>query len=77
VSAPDAEKAARFASAEAVRGSSGNAQLPEFRAGPRVAAVRGPRSRTAAIPQPIAYLMESGLTYLVQGVPRQNCSHMV
>jgi hypothetical protein len=66
--APDAEKAARFAAAEAVRWLEwGTRSYENFTLGLAVlfaAAV----VRTAPISRPIAYLMGvSGVTYLVQG----------
>jgi hypothetical protein len=68
-SAPEVEKAARFAIAEAIRwiewGACSYQNLALGLALPLLAAVVG---RTAGLPRPIAYLMGlSGLTYLAQG----------
>ena len=68
INAPDAEKAARFASAETMRWLEwGTRSYENFTLGVAVlfaAAV----VRTERIPRPIAYVMAlSGLTYLVQG----------
>ena len=69
VSAPDTEKAARFASAEAIRWIEwGMRSYHDFALGLALLLVAAEVMRTAGIPRPIAYLMElSGLTYLVQG----------
>src|SRR3954465_5945882 len=69
VSAPEAEKAARFASAEAIRWVEwGMRSYHDFALGLALLLVAAEVMRTAGIPRPIAYLMEiSGLTYLVQG----------
>jgi hypothetical protein len=68
-SAPDAEKAARFASAEAIRWLEwGVRSYQDFALGLALLLFAAAVMRTAWIPQPIAYLMGlSGLTYLVQG----------
>jgi hypothetical protein len=67
-SAPDAEKAARFASAEAIRWLEwGMRSYENFTLGLAVLLFAVAVARTAGIPQPIPYLMGlSGLTYLVQ-----------
>ena len=58
VGAPHAEKAARFASAEAIRWIEwGARRLPELRAGPRAAAARRRGRADGWAPRPIAYLM--------------------
>jgi hypothetical protein len=69
VSAPDAEKAARFASAEAIRWLEWGARSYEnFTLGLTLLLFAAAVSRTARVPRPIAYLMGlSGLIYLVQG----------
>ena len=69
VSAPDAEKAARFASAEAIRWVEwGMRSYHDFALGLALLLFAAALLRTALVPRPIAYLMElSGLTYLVQG----------
>jgi hypothetical protein len=69
VSAPDAEKAARFASAEAVRWVEwGMRSYQNFALGLALLLFAAAVVRTAWIPRPIAYLMGvAGLTYLVQG----------
>jgi hypothetical protein len=70
VSAPDAEKAARFASAEAIRWLEwGMRSYHNFALGAALLLFAAAITRTAwIIPQPIAYLMGlSGLTYLMQG----------
>jgi len=69
VSAPEAEKAARFASAEAIRWVEwGMRSYHDFARGLALLLVAAEVMRTTGIPRPIAYLMElSGLTYLVQG----------
>jgi hypothetical protein len=67
--APDAEKAARFASAEAIRWLEwGVRSYQDFTLGFALLLFAAAVVRTAWIPRPIAYLMGlSGLTYLVQG----------
>jgi hypothetical protein len=69
VSAPEAEKAARFASAEAIRWVEwGMRSYHAFALGLALLLVAAAVVRTAWVPRPIAYLMGlSGLTYLVQG----------
>jgi hypothetical protein len=69
VSAPDAEKAARFASAEAIRWLEwGMRSYYDFALGLALLLFAAAVVRTAWIARPIAYLMGlSGLTYLVQG----------
>ncbi len=69
VSAPEAEKAARFASAEAMRWIEwGMRSYHDFALGLALLLVAAAVVRTAWVPRPIAYLMGlSGLTYLVQG----------
>jgi hypothetical protein len=69
VSAPDAEKAARFASAEAVRWVEwGMRSYQDFALGLALLLFAAAVARAAGIPRPIGYLMGlSGLTYLVQG----------
>jgi hypothetical protein len=69
VRAPDAEKAARFASAEAVRWVEwGMRSYHDFALGLALLLFAAAVVRTARIPRPIGYLMGlSGLTYLVQG----------
>ena len=69
VSAPDAEKAARFASAEAVRWIEwGMRSYQAFTMGLALLLFAIAVVRTAWVPRPIAYLIGlSGLTYLVQG----------
>jgi len=68
-SAPESEKAARFASAEAIRWLEwGMRSYENFALGLAVLLFAAAVVRTAWVPQPIAYLMGlSGLTYLVQG----------
>jgi Domain of unknown function (DUF4386) len=68
-SAPDAEKAARFASAEAIRWLEwGVRSYQNFTLGLALLLFAATVVRTAWVPRPIAYLMGlSGLTYLVQG----------
>lgn len=68
-SAPDAEKAARFASAEAIRWLEwGVRSYQDFALGLALLLFSAAVVRTAWVPRPIAYLMGlSGLTYLVQG----------
>ncbi len=69
VSAPDAEKAARFASAEAIRWLEWGARSYErFTLGLAVLLFAVAVARTAWVPRPIPSLMGlSGLTYLAQG----------
>jgi hypothetical protein len=69
VNAPDAEKAARFASAEAIRWVEwGMRSYHDFALSLALLLVAVAVARTAWVPRPIAYLMGlSGLTYLVQG----------
>jgi hypothetical protein len=69
VSAPDAEKAARFASAEAIRWLEwGVRSYQDFALALALLLFAAAVVRTAWVPRPIAYLMGlSGLTYLVQG----------
>lgn len=69
VSAPDAEKAARFASAEAIRWIEwGMRSYHDFALGLALLLVAAAVVRTAWVPRPIAYLMGlTGLAYLVQG----------
>jgi Domain of unknown function (DUF4386) len=69
VSAPDAEKAARFSSAEAVRWIEwGVRSYLDFALGLALLLLAVAVVRTAWVPRPIAYLIGlSGLTYLVQG----------
>jgi hypothetical protein len=68
-SAPEAEKAARFATAEAVRWLEwGFRSYTNFALGLAVILFAVAVARTTSVPRPIAYLMGiSGLTYLVQG----------
>ncbi len=68
-SAPDAEKAARFASAETIRWLEwGMRSYQNFVLGLAVILFAAAVARTAWIPRPIAYLMGlSGLAYFVQG----------
>jgi Domain of unknown function (DUF4386) len=68
-SAPDAEKAARFASAEAIRWLEwGVRSYQNFALGLALLLFAAAVVRTAWVPRPIAFLMGlSGLTYLVQG----------
>ena len=68
-SAPDAEKAARFASAEAIRWIEwGLRSYQDFALGLALLLFAAAVVRVACVPRPIAYLMGlSGLTYLVQG----------
>jgi hypothetical protein len=67
--APEAEKAARFATAEAIRWLEwGLRSYENFTLGLAVLLFAVAIVRTAWIPRPIAYLMSlSGITYLVQG----------
>lgn len=69
VSAPEAEKAARFASAEAIRWIEwGLRSYQNFALGLALLLFAVAVVRTAWIPRPIGYLMGlSGLIYLVQG----------
>jgi hypothetical protein len=69
LSAADPEKAARFASAEAIRWIEwGLRSYQNFALGLAVLLFAAAVGRTAWVPRPIAYLMGlSGLTYLVQG----------
>jgi hypothetical protein len=69
MNAPDAEKAAYFASAEAVRWIEwGMRSYHDFALGLALLLFTAAIVRTASVPRPIAYLMGlSGLTYLVQG----------
>src|SRR4051794_4841843 len=69
VSAPDAEKAARFASAEAIRWIEwGMRSYQNFVLGLALLLFAVAVVRTSWVPRPIGYLMGlSGLTYLVQG----------
>jgi hypothetical protein len=69
VNAPDAEKAAFFASAEAVRWVEwGMRSYQDFVLGLALLLFAVAIAQTASIPRPIAYLMGlSGLAYLVQG----------
>ena len=69
VSAPEAEKAARFASAEAMRWVEwGMRSYHAFALGLALLLVAAAVVRTAWVPRPIAYLMGlTGLIYLVQG----------
>lgn len=69
VSAPEAEKAARFASAEAVRWIEwGLRSYQNFALGITLLLFAVAVGRTAWLPRPIAFLMGlSGITYLVQG----------
>jgi len=69
VNAPDTEKAARFASAEAMRWVEwGMRSYHDFTLGLALLLVAAAVARTAGVPRPIAYLMAlSGLTYVVQG----------
>jgi hypothetical protein len=69
VSATDAEKAARLASAEAIRWIEwGMRSYQNFALGLALLLLAAALVRTARVPRPIAYLMGlSGLTYLAQG----------
>jgi uncharacterized protein DUF4386 len=69
VSAPDAEKAARLASAEAIRWIEWGARSYEnFALGLALLLFAVAVGRTVGVPRPIGYLMAlSGLAYLVQG----------
>ena len=68
-SAPDAEKAARFASAEAIRWLEwGVRSYQNFALGLALLLFAAAVARTAGVPRAISYLMGlSGLTYLAQG----------
>jgi hypothetical protein len=68
VSAPDAEKAARFATAETMRWLEwGTRSYENFALGLALLLFAAAVARTAWVPRPIAFLMMcSGLTYLVQ-----------
>ncbi|BCG94134.1 hypothetical protein [Mesorhizobium sp. 131-2-1] len=68
-SAPDAEKAARFASAEAIRWLEwGMRSYQDFTLGLALLLFAASALLTAWLPRPIAYLMGlSGLTHLTQG----------
>ena len=68
-SAPDSEKAARFASAEAIRWIEWGARsYQNFALGLALLLVAAAIGRTAGLPRPVAYLIAlSGLTYLAQG----------
>ena len=68
-SAPDAEKAVRFASAEAIRWLEwGMRSYQDFALGLTLLLCAAAVVRTARVPGPIAYLIGlSGLTYLAQG----------
>jgi hypothetical protein len=69
MNAPDAEKAARFASAEAIRWIEwGMRSYHDFALGLALVLVAAAVARSAWAPRPIAFLMAlSGLAYLVQG----------
>lgn len=69
VNAPSSEKAARFASAEAMRWLEwGVRSYHDFALGLALLLIAATIVSTAGIPRPIAYLMgASGLAYLVQG----------
>lgn len=69
VSAPEAMKAARFASAEAIRWIEwGMRSYHSFALGLALLLFAAGIVRTAGVPRPIAYLMGlTGLAYLVQG----------
>jgi hypothetical protein len=68
-SAPQAEKAARFATAEAIRWLEwGMRSYQNFALGLAVLLFAAAVVRTSWVPRPLGYLMGlSGLTYLVQG----------
>ena len=68
-SAPDAEKPARFASAEAIRWIEWGARsYQNFALGLALLLLAAAVGRTAGLSRPVAYLMGlSGLTYLAQG----------
>jgi hypothetical protein len=67
--APDADKAARFASAESIRWLEwGMRSYSDYALGLALLLLAAAAVRTAWLPRPIAHLMGlSGLTYLVQG----------
>jgi hypothetical protein len=69
VSAPDAEKAATFASAEAMRWLEwGVRSYHDFALGLALLLIAAAAMRADGVPRPIGFLMGlSGLTYLVQG----------
>ena len=69
VNAPEAEQAARFASAEAVRWVEwGMRSYHDVALGLALLLVAAAVGRTAGVPRPIGYLMGlTGLTYLAQG----------
>jgi hypothetical protein len=69
VNAPDAEKSARFATAEAMRWLEwGVRSYQDFALGPALLLLAVAVTRSVALSRPITYLMGlSGLTYLVQG----------
>jgi hypothetical protein len=69
VNAPDAEKAARFASAEVIRWVEwGMRSYHDFALGLALLLIAAVVGRTAWVPRPIAYLMGlTGLAYLAQG----------
>jgi hypothetical protein len=69
VNAPNAEKAARFASAEAMRWLEWGARsYHDFALGVALVLIAAAIVRSGAVPRPIGYLMGlSGLTYLMQG----------
>jgi hypothetical protein len=69
VSAPEAEQAVRFASAEVIRWIEwGMRSYHDYALGLALLLVAAAVMRTASVPRPIAYLMGlSGLTYLAQG----------
>ncbi|MCC2628471.1 MAG: hypothetical protein K0S14_2121 [Thermomicrobiales bacterium] len=69
VKAPEAEKAARFASAEAIRWVEwGMRSYHDYALGLALLLVAAAVARAASVPRPIAYLIGlTGLTYLVQG----------
>jgi hypothetical protein len=69
VNAPDVEKSARFASAEAIRWIEwGTRSYENFALGIALLLFAAAVARTAGVPRPVAYLMGvSGLVYLVQG----------
>ncbi|MFP5346410.1 MAG: hypothetical protein ACLGIA_05235 [Actinomycetes bacterium] len=68
-SAPDAEKATRFATAEAIRWVEWGARsYQELAMGLTLLLFAAAVARTAGIPRPVAYLMAlSGVAYLAQG----------
>jgi hypothetical protein len=69
ISAPNAEKAARFASAEAMRWLEWGARsYHDFALGLALLLIAAAIVRSGAVPRPLGYLMGlSGLTYLMQG----------